>query len=66
MNDPVEERDPGSGSETAVTKEILCWPYGLHQHGNRIAIADSGNNRVVIWKVTEPAKAQAEQAALTP
>ena len=56
----------GENRWTAVTKETLCWPYGLHQHGNRIAVADSGNNRVVIWKVEEPAKAQAGRAALTP
>jgi hypothetical protein len=27
----------------------LCWPYGIHLHNNRLAIADSGNNRVMIW-----------------
>jgi hypothetical protein len=32
-----------------VAADTLCWPYGLSAHGDRIAIADSGNNRVVLW-----------------
>ena len=30
------------------TRETLCWPYGLSVCGNRLAVADSGNNRVMI------------------
>lgn len=32
-----------------VGDDTLCWPYGLCLHGTRLAVADSGNNRVVIW-----------------
>lgn len=32
-----------------VTMETLCWPYGVSFHRGRLAIADSGNNRVVVW-----------------
>ncbi|MFN8441201.1 MAG: NHL repeat-containing protein [Caldilineaceae bacterium] len=32
-----------------VERDTLCWPYGIHLHGNRLAVADSGNNRVMIW-----------------
>ncbi len=36
-----------------VEHDSLCWPYGLsyHEHadGGRLAVADSGNNRVTIW-----------------
>ena len=30
-------------------RDTLCWPYGLSVLGRRVAIADSGNNRVLLW-----------------
>ncbi|MGV9709955.1 hypothetical protein ACWDTI_04755 [Gordonia sp. NPDC003424] len=33
-----------------VGRDTLCWPYGIHRHGNRMAVADSGNNRVIVWE----------------
>lgn len=39
----------GENHWAGVTSETLCWPYGLCLHDDRLAIADSGNNRVVIW-----------------
>jgi hypothetical protein len=47
--------DPGGENRwSAVTPDSLCWPYGLSaaadaRHGEVLAIADSGNNRVVLW-----------------
>lgn len=41
----------GENRWEAVLKDTLCWPYGLCQHKNLLAIADSGNNRVVIWDI---------------
>ena len=32
-----------------VVADSLCWPYGLSYLDGRLAVADSGNNRVVIW-----------------
>ena len=37
-----------------VADDTLCWPYGLWLHGDRLAVADSGNNRVVLWDITRP------------
>ncbi|MEM1448523.1 MAG: NHL repeat-containing protein [Planctomycetota bacterium] len=34
-----------------VAADTLCWPYGLALDGDRLAIADSGNNRVVVWRL---------------
>lgn len=34
-----------------VAADTLCWPYGLAACGCRLAIADSGNNRVVVWEL---------------
>ncbi|MFA5989835.1 MAG: hypothetical protein WC803_09540 [Sphingomonas sp.] len=30
-------------------RDSVCWPYGLSARGGLIAIADSGNNRVLLW-----------------
>lgn len=32
-----------------VGRDTLCWPYGLHLHRDLLAVADSGNNRVMLW-----------------
>ncbi len=37
---------------SAVTDDCLCWPYGLSLAGDLLAVADSGNNRVVLWRLT--------------
>ncbi len=31
-------------------RDSLCWPYGLSALGESVAVADSGNNRVLIWQ----------------
>jgi hypothetical protein len=41
----------GENRWQAVERDTLCWPYGLHLHRGRLAIADSGNNRVMIWDI---------------
>jgi hypothetical protein len=40
----------GENRWSAVTHDSLCWPYGIWLHGDRIAVADSGNNRVMLWR----------------
>jgi hypothetical protein len=42
----------GENRWQAVGRDTLCWPYGLHLHHNLLAIADSGNNRVMIWQIS--------------
>lgn len=41
----------GENRWTAVEDDSLCWPYGLSLTGDVLAIADSGNNRVMLWSV---------------
>lgn len=41
----------GENRWKAVTPETLCWPYGIWLHRGMLAIADSGNNRVMIWAI---------------
>lgn len=43
----------GENHWKAVTEETLCWPYGICLHGSTLAVADSGNNRVMIWEISE-------------
>jgi len=40
----------GENGWSGVTRDSLCWPYGISLSGDRLAVADSGNNRVVIWE----------------
>jgi hypothetical protein len=30
-------------------RDTLCWPYGVAACGDTVVIADSGNNRVLVW-----------------
>lgn len=40
----------GENRWQAVVADTLCWPYGLARWRDELAIADSGNNRVVLWE----------------
>lgn len=40
----------GENRWDAVTHDSLCWPYGVWLRGDRLAVADSGNNRIMIWR----------------
>lgn len=33
-------------------RDSLCWPYGIDGRDGAVAIADSGNNRVLLWRLT--------------
>jgi hypothetical protein len=41
----------GENRWSAVTDDSMCWPYGLSLAGDLLAIADSGNNRIMVWRV---------------
>lgn len=41
----------GENRWSSVGDDTLCWPYGLSLAGDLLAVADSGNNRVVFWRV---------------
>jgi hypothetical protein len=53
----LAQRDFGTNGENRwehVDRDTLCWPYGLGSYDDEsshlIAVADSGNNRVVLWE----------------
>jgi DNA-binding beta-propeller fold protein YncE len=39
-------------------RDSLCWPYGLTVQGNTVTIADTGNHRVLLWKLAKDAAPQ--------
>ena len=41
----------GENRWESVRDETLCWPYGIALSGSTLAVADSGNNRVVLWEL---------------
>jgi len=43
----------GENRWQTVREDTLCWPYGMHVHEDTLAIADSGNNRVMLWDVAD-------------
>jgi hypothetical protein len=46
----VRFSDKGDNRWSTPARDSLCWPYGLAACGGIAAIADSGNNRVLIWE----------------
>ena len=41
----------GDNRWSAAARDSLCWPYGVSASPATLAIADSGNNRVLLWDV---------------
>ena len=41
----------GENRWISVEDDSLCWPYGLSLFGALLAVADSGNNRAMIWRL---------------
>jgi len=55
----VDFSGAGENHWQSVNDATLCWPYGICFHDGTLAIADSGNNRVMLWdcqKILEYAK----------
>ena len=40
----------GENRWTSVQHNTLCWPYGMSMRGDTLAVSDSGNNRVMLWR----------------
>jgi NHL repeat len=43
--------DKGDNRWQPLVADSLCWPYGLQVLGDRAVVADSGNNRVLLWRI---------------
>ncbi|GAB5468368.1 MAG: NHL repeat-containing protein [Rhodospirillales bacterium] len=41
----------GDNAWGLASRTSLCWPYGLSVRGTRALVADSGNNRVLLWEL---------------
>ncbi|MCH4560569.1 MULTISPECIES: NHL repeat-containing protein [Mesorhizobium] len=42
--------DKGDNRWRFATRDSVCWPFALAASGNTLAIADTGNNRVLLWE----------------
>ena len=42
--------DKGDNRWAPICRDSLCWPYGVSAHGRTLVVADSGNNRVMLWE----------------
>ena len=42
--------DKGENRWGQAGRNTLCWPYGVAASGGTLVIADSGNNRVLLWE----------------
>jgi hypothetical protein len=42
--------DKGDNRWRAAERDSLCWPYNVASSGDTAVIADSGNNRVLLWE----------------
>jgi hypothetical protein len=42
--------DKGDNRWAAACRDSFCWPYGISACGQRLVVADSGNNRVMLWE----------------
>jgi NHL repeat len=42
--------DKGDNRWAPPCRDSLCWPYGVSACGRHLVIADSGNNRVMLWE----------------
>lgn len=40
----------GDNGWRIARRDSLCWPYGLSARNGLVAVADSGNNRVLLWR----------------
>jgi len=40
----------GENRWRAVAADTRCWPDGVCGHGGRLAVADSGDDRVMLWQ----------------
>ena len=34
-------------------RDSLCWPYGIMHRDGLVVVSDSGNNRVLLWRLSE-------------
>jgi hypothetical protein len=42
--------DKGDNRWRFAARDSVCWPFALAASGGAIAIADTGNNRVLLWE----------------
>jgi hypothetical protein len=41
------------GEYSMPMRDSLCWPYGIQVCGSTVVVADSGNNRILLWQLQD-------------
>ena len=41
----------GDNRWRSPARDSLCWPYGLAIRGRQLAVADTGNDRILLWEL---------------
>ncbi|SMF30643.1 NHL repeat-containing protein [Tistlia consotensis] len=49
LSGQVDFASKGDNAWRPAGRDTLCWPYGLSARDGLLAVADSGNNRVLLW-----------------
>ena len=45
----------GDNRWQAAARDSVCWPYSVALAANELVVADSGNNRVMLWPLAASA-----------
>jgi hypothetical protein len=45
--------DKGDNRWRPAVRDSLCWPYGVAASAATLVVADTGNNRVLLWEVAQ-------------
>jgi hypothetical protein len=56
----------GENRWKSIQPDTLCWPYGLALFEETLVVADSGNNRVMLWNVEEELHAESVEEVSVP
>jgi len=51
LNGQANFHEKGDNRWQTPAADSFCWPYGLQICGDKVAIADSGNNRISLWRL---------------
>jgi hypothetical protein len=52
LSGQAEFNAKGDNAWAPATRGSLCWPYGIAVCGGTAVVADSGNNRVLVWALS--------------
>ncbi len=49
-------QDKGDNRWQMPVRDSMSWPYGIYAKGDMLVVADSGNSRTLLWRVSDEVK----------